>query len=616
MSKKTVSPRRVASSRPRAKKAVEGTSPAQTPSTIEVPSPGAETTPKRRRTPSAAGKAATGAPTTAASGSRTAKPPTEASPLATKAKTQGAPTKTRVASAMPRPKSAPARPRRAVGTSPAEPASRPRGLSILMVASEALPFAKTGGLGDVAGALPVAIGRAGHDVTLVVPRYRGIDVAGTGATVVAVPLGREVIEVTCHAVPLAPGARAILVDCPAMFDRDGLYGVGNDDYDDNPRRFGLLSRAALEFALATGLRPDIVHAHDWQAALVPVFLRTLYADHPVFGGVPTVFTIHNVAYKGLCDGHYWVEALGLPPEVYTVHGVEYWGRMSLLKGGITCADLLTTVSPRYAEELLTPEAGLGFEGIVASRRRDLVGILNGIDTACWDPSSDPLIPSRYSAGDLAGKEPNKRALLDAYGLPVDPVTLSRPLVGMIARMIDQKGLDLIAAAQAEFAQLDASFVVLGTGEARYEDMWRALSASAADRIAVRIGYDEQTAHLVHAGSDLFLLPSRFEPCGLSQMYAQRYGTVPVVRATGGLDDSVDHFDVASGRGTGFKFHEYSPEALLGMLKYALATYHDRDAWRLLQQNGMGRDFSWDAAARSYERAYERARQAAVAHAGM
>lgn len=484
-----------------------------------------------------------------------------------------------------------------------------------MVASEAMPFAKTGGLGDVAGALPLALGRAGHQVTLVLPRYRGVDVTGASPTDLTVSLGSERFAVTCHELDLGPGARAVLVDAPTLFDRDGVYGEGDHDYADNPGRFGLLSRAALELAVARGRRPDVVHAHDWQAALVPVFLRTLYAGHPLLGGVPSVFTIHNVAYKGLCDPYYWVEALGLPPEVFTVAGLEYWGRLSLLKGGITCADLVTTVSPRHAEELLTSEGGLGFEGIVASRRADLVGILNGIDTTSWDPATDALIPARYGADDLAGKEIDKRALLDAYGLPVDAVTLARPLVGMIARMIDQKGLDLIAAARAELTQVDASFVVLGTGEARYQEMWRALAAAAPDRIAVRIGYDEHTAHLIHAGSDVFLLPSRFEPCGLSQMYAQRYGTVPVVRATGGLDDSVDQYDGASGRGTGFKFHEYSPAALLGTLRYALATYHDREAWRVLQQNGMARDFSWDVAARAYARAYERARQAAAGRAG-
>jgi starch synthase len=349
----------------------------------------------------------------------------------------------------------------------------------------------------------------------------------------------------------------------------------------------------------------VVHAHDWQAGLVPVMLATTFAGHPVVGGTPAVFTIHNLAYQGTFPVE-WLPALGLGWELMWIDALEFWGRISFLKGGVTFSRVITTVSPRYAQEIQTPELGFGFDGILRYRSRDLVGILNGIDYDQWDPARDAHLPEPYTASNLKGKAAAKRAVLEAYGLPVTASGLARPLLGMVSRMVDQKGFDLVASVADDLPRLDASFVLLGTGERRYEEMWRGLAARHRDRIGARIGFDEGLAHLIEGGADLFLMPSRFEPCGLNQMYSLRYGTVPLVRATGGLFDTVRNYDPRTGAGTGFTFEEYSPQALLGTLRRALDIYKDRDAWQRMQRAGMDEDNSWDARARSYVQVYERA----------
>ena len=469
--------------------------------------------------------------------------------------------------------------------------------SVLQIASEALPFAKTGGLADVLGALPPALARLGWDVTVVTPRYRGVT-AGSLVERFPVTVGGFAADAGFFEAPLPDGARAILVDCPDLYDRDALYGVDNVDYTDNARRFAFLVRAALEFAARRAAAPSIVHAHDWQAGVAPVYLRTLYAGHPVLGGTRTVFTIHNLAYQGLFEPD-WLPRIDLGWDEFTVDRMEYWSRISFLKGGINDATLLTTVSPRYAEEIQTPQLGFGFDGILRARRADLVGILNGIDTHEWDPAGDRFIPRPYSADDLSGKAAAKAAVLERYGLPSDADALKRPLVGMVSRMVDQKGFDLIAELSEDLLRLEASFVVLGTGDARYQDLWTALAAERPDRIGARIGFDEALAHLIEAGADLFLMPSRFEPCGLNQMYSMRYGTIPVVHAVGGLADTVTPK-------TGFVFTDYSPAALLGALTRALECFGNRQRWLALQRAGMTQDFSWDRSAKEYVKIYERA----------
>ena len=485
--------------------------------------------------------------------------------------------------------------------------------SILMVTPEATPFAKTGGLADVAGALPAALGRLGHRVTVVLPRYRGVE-AGTRIAEVPVTLGPDRLVATYTERPVTEGVRAILVGCPELYDRDQLYGAGTVDYPDNPRRFAFLSRAALELARVTGDRPDVIHAHDWQAGLTAVYLKTAYASHAALAGVPVVFTIHNLAYQGIVARD-WMGSLGLPETLFTVGGFEYWGSVSFLKAGINFSDMVTTVSPRYAKDIQTPESGFGFDGILRARSDRLVGILNGIDVERWDPAGDPHLPVRYTRSSLDRKRDVKKALLEEVGLAATPATLGRPLVGMVSRMVDQKGFDLLSAGADRLLARPVTVVLLGSGDPRYEGEWSALAARHPARVGVRIGFDDRLAHLIIAGADVFLMPSRFEPCGLSQMYSLRYGTVPVVRRTGGLDDTVENWDSRTGRGTGFAFRAYTPEAMLRALGRALKLYGQPRAWRALQHAAMRRDLSWDASARAYARVYERTIRLARAGTG-
>jgi starch synthase len=465
-----------------------------------------------------------------------------------------------------------------------------------------VPFAKTGGLADVIGALPFALSRLGHDVDVVMPRYRGIS-DGEQSGGVTVRLGGQVSDAGIW-LACRERVRMVFVDQPAYFDRDYLYGTAGQDYPDNPERFAFLAVAALEWAASTGMRYDVVHGHDWQAGLVPMLMRTSRAPAPL-AGTPAVFTIHNLAYQGVFDAS-WLPRLGFGWDLMRIDALEYWGRISYLKSGLMFSRAITTVSPRYAREIQTPEYGFGFDGILRYRSNDVVGILNGIDYDQWDPSRDPHIPEPYDADHLAGKPAAKRALLEAYGLRADEAAMARPLVGMISRMVDQKGFDLIAEIADELSTLDASFVLLGNGERRYEDLWLGLAARHRDRIGAKIGFDEARAHLIEAGADLFLMPSRFEPSGLNQMYSMRYGTVPLVRAVGGLADTVQNFNARTGDGTGFSFDQYSAQALLNTLRWALGIYEDRATWQRIQRSGMRQDFSWDASARQYVKVYERA----------
>lgn len=472
-------------------------------------------------------------------------------------------------------------------------------MRILMVASEAQPFAKTGGLADVVGSLPRALSQLGHSVDVLIPRYRGIPAGAPGPTL-RVPIAGST-ETSCIT---AGGVRTVFVHNAPYFDRPSLYGSADEDYEDNAERFAFLARAAVEWAATAPVPYDIVHVHDWQASLVPLLIASM-RDRPLLATAATVLTIHNLAYQGVFDAE-WLTRLGLPPGLMRPEALEYWGRISFLKGGIVFSRMLTTVSPRYAEEIQTPEFGFGFDGIVRSRRANLVGILNGIDYDQWDPVRDPHLPEPFGPSHLEGKAAAKRKVLELYGLPVTSGVIARPMIGMISRLVDQKGFDLLAALSEELPRLEATFVLLGSGEGRYETLWRELAARYPDRIGAKIGFDERLAHVVEGGADIFLMPSRFEPCGLNQMYSQRYGTVPVVRAVGGLFDTVRDFDPDRGVGTGFVFTEYSPEALLGTLRRALDIYKERDVWRRIQMAGMRQDFSWDASARQYVTLYERA----------
>jgi starch synthase len=476
-------------------------------------------------------------------------------------------------------------------------------MRILMIASEAAPFAKTGGLADVLHALPRALARLGHDVDVVIPRYRASP-PGSPVERIGVKLGGEPVAAAFHAA-VADGVRVLMVDQPRYYDREHLYGGPDGDYPDNPERFAFLCRAALAWAMAAPAGYDVIHAHDWQAGLVPVMVDRLRRGRPAIDAPPTVFTIHNLAYQGVFDAS-WLPRLGLGWDLMRFDALEYWGRISLLKGGIVFSRIVTTVSPRFAEEIRTPALGFGFDGILRERGDDLIGILNGIDYDQWDPERDPHLPQPFNASTLTGKAAAKRQVLQVYELPRDRKALARPLVALVSRLVDQKGFDLLAAAADEMLALDATFVLLGTGERRYEDLWRGLAARHPGRVGVRIGFDEGLAHLIEGGADMFLMPSRFEPCGLNQMYSLRYGTVPIVRDTGGLHDTVRDFDPATGDGTGFSFVEYSPRALLDALRRALRLFADRTAWRRLQAAGMRQDRSWTRSAREYQAVYERA----------
>ena len=480
---------------------------------------------------------------------------------------------------------------------PVNPTGRPR-RSVLLIGSEARPFSKTGGLADVLGALPPALQRLGWDATVVLPRYRGVS-AGALAETFPVTVGGYVREAGFYEAPLADGARAVLVDCPDLYDRPGLYTVDNTDYPDNARRFAFLVRAALELAARRGAGPSVVHAHDWQAGLAPVYLRSIYASHPVLGGTPGIFTIHNIAYQGVFEPD-WLPRLDLGWDQFAVDRLEFYGRVSFLKGGITDARIVTTVSRRYAEEIQTPAFGFGFDGILRARAADLVGILNGIDVSEWDPARDPFLPTPFDVADPSGKRDAKLAVLGRYGLPADEAALKRPLIGMVSRMVDQKGFDLIAATLENLARLDAAFVVLGTGEPRYQDMWRSFAARHPDRIAAHIGFDESLAHVIEGGADIFLMPSRFEPCGLSQMYAQRFGSLPIGHQTGGLAETIVDGE------TGFLFTHPSTESFLGGLCRAFATFGAKDRLNSMRRSAMSQSFSWDISAACYGALYRKA----------
>ncbi len=466
---------------------------------------------------------------------------------------------------------------------------------ILMVASEAAPFSKTGGLADVAGALPAALKKRGEETAVVVPLYRGTRARETAKVYedLRVWLGgraysgsiRKAVE---RDVPF------YLVDCPLLYDRDGFYGDSRGDFPDNHIRFAVLSQAALAVVRYL-FRPQVIHCHDWQTALVPAYLRTLLAGDPTFMGMKTVFTIHNLGYQGICARECLPET-GLDSSVFTPEGLEFYGKVNLLKAGLIYSDALTTVSPKYAKEIQTPEYGFGLDGVLRARAGVLAGILNGADYSEWSPETDRHIPARYSAADLSGKAVCKRELLAEFGFPEE--ACGRPLIGIVSRFTLQKGFDLIAEIASQLAGEDLSLVALGTGEPRYEKLFADLASAHPGRIAARIAYDDGLAHRIEAGSDIFLMPSRWEPCGLNQIYSLRYGTVPVVRATGGLDDTVDET-------TGFKFSDYSGAALLGSVRNALAAYRDPGTWREMMLRGMAKDYSWNASAAEYSALYSR-----------
>lgn len=478
-----------------------------------------------------------------------------------------------------------------------------------MVASEVSPWAKSGGLADVTGALPVALDALGHRVTTVLPWYRGFDLPIERAVSAFVELGSLAYAVEFHVASLSDRRRVVFVDIPGLFDRPGLYGSGSQDFGDNADRFAMLAAAAAEFLLLdeSSSPVDVVHGHDWQTGLLPVLLRTVDRYRDRLGQAALVFTIHNLAYQGLFDRDV-VTRFGLPWSVFRLETAEFWGRFSFLKAGVTASDLVTTVSPTYASETRQPDAGLGFDGVLSALGDRYLGILNGIDTAVWDPATDPHVPAHYDGQNLAGKRACKRALLERLGLPVGDDAMERPLVAMVSRLVEQKGLHLVAEASEALMALDATWVFVGQGDRPYETMLTDLARRFPSRVGVHVGFDEPLAHLVEAGADVYLMPSQFEPCGLNQMYSLRYGTVPVVTAVGGLDDTIQPYTTRARHANGFKFKDQSSAGLVRAVRQALRLYRRPDVWSRLVAEGMEADHSWQTSAREYVKVYRRARQ--------
>jgi len=474
-------------------------------------------------------------------------------------------------------------------------------MKVLFCVSEAVPLAKTGGLADVGGALPAALAQRGCDVRIALPRYGSITPSGwVGVGTVDVPVGGGQVTGTILDGRMPDtGVPVWLIDSPKFFDRAGLYGEGGRDYPDNLARFAFFCRSVLAWIAQNSWKPDLIHCNDWQTALIPVIIHAGQA-----AATPTLLTIHNLAYQGLFPAEQF-SITGLPPSLYTMAGLEFWGQVNVLKGGLVFADLLNTVSEAYAREIQTPEFGAGLDGVLRDRAGDLSGILNGADYQVWDPAHDALIPARYTIDDLTGKRICKDHLQGELGLYERP---DLPVIGMVTRLVDQKGLDLVGAVLDQIVAAGAQLVVLGTGDPRYEEMLTAAARTNPRRVAVRIGFDDALAHRIEAGADLFLMPSRYEPSGLNQLYSLRYGTVPVVRRTGGLADSIVDATpqtLEAGTANGFVFTDYTPEALLGAVHRALAAYRDQRTWRRLQRTGMAADFSWAASARKYLALYER-----------
>lgn len=478
-------------------------------------------------------------------------------------------------------------------------------LKVLFLSSEAVPFAKTGGLADVCGSLPLALKRLGVDVRLVLPFYRSVKEGNfklrPRSMDFSVPFGDRALSIRVAEARAGRGVPVYLIDREDLYDRPNLYGDNRDDYYDNLERFAFFSHAALRVAEALPFLPDIVHCHDWQTGLVPALLKGPFKGNPVFEGTASVFTIHNIGYQGVFPAEKLLMTGLSRSDYFHPEGLEFWGKISLLKAGIVYSDAITTVSPRYAQEIQTPEYGMGMEGILKLRGAFIHGILNGVDYRAWNPARDPEIPANYSATKIKGKQLCKTMLIKEMGL--DPALKDRPLLGIISRLDTQKGFDLLLRVLNEVLALDAGLVILGSGNEKIQKALQKTSKGHPGRMCLRIGFDEPLAHRIMAGTDIFLIPSRYEPCGLTQMYALKYGAVPLVRATGGLDDTVIPFDPQTGEGNGFKFGPYEPKAFLDTLRRAIDLFEYSKTWKRIIKNGMKADFSWDRSAQRYMELY-------------
>ena len=481
-------------------------------------------------------------------------------------------------------------------------------MRIAYIASEVVPFAKTGGLADVAGALPPEIEKTGHEVCVFMPFYdlarRNDPRARPTGVHVQVPIRERQVGAEIMASEL-PNSKVpvYFVRNDAYFGREQLYGDEGGDYSDNCERFVFFCRAVLEAISPTVGKCDVVHCNDWQTGLVPAYMKTLYRTKPGLATARSVFTVHNLAYQGMFS-HLDMPITGLDWSLYNWRQLEFYDHLNLLKGGLVFADALTTVSERYAEEIQTEEFGCGLDGVLRERAQDLYGIINGVDYSVWDPSVDPLIPAQFTPEEMGGKDACKKHLRQKCGLPEATV----PVIGLVSRLADQKGLDLIAEIIDEIMRMDVQLVVLGTGDAKYHRVFEAMAARYPDQMSANLLFDNTFAHEIEAGADMFLMPSRYEPCGLNQFYSLRYGTVPIVRETGGLADSITDFSsgtLAEGRANGFSFMPYEGSALMDAILRAVDAFGDDETWRKLMQIGMRQDWSWASSARKYVSLYEK-----------
>lgn len=478
-------------------------------------------------------------------------------------------------------------------------------MKILIASPEIFPFVKTGGLADVTGALPKALRALGVDVRVILPKHKGIEELGfpmkysnhrISCQVSQSFVDAEIVETEYD------GITAYLVEKDEYYYRDYLYSTPDGDYLDNAERFIFFAKSILETIKVTGFVPDVLHCNDWETALAPVFLKTVYENDPELKKVASLLTIHNLGYQGIF-WHYDMHLLNIGWEYFTPDSLEFFGHINFLKGGIVFADLLSTVSKQYSKEIQTPLFGCGLDGVLTTRRQDLYGIVNGIDYEDWNPQTDRYLPGQYGIGKMENKAVCKKALQQAFDLPANPDV---PLAATISRLADQKGFDLIADALEEMRDMGMHYVVLGTGERKYHDLFTELAKKYAGSFSIKIAYDNKLAHLMEAGADMFLMPSQYEPCGLNQLYSLKYGTVPVVRGVGGLEDTIVDFTGSPENGTGFKFYEYTKEAMLDAIDRALSLYRDSKAWSNLVTRCMKEDFSWEKSAREYLELYRKA----------
>src|ERR1700678_3945298 len=476
-------------------------------------------------------------------------------------------------------------------------------MHIVFAASECAPWAKTGGLADVVSALPKTLVKLGHHVSVFLPYYRQVAKAVPDPPVVlqsvTIPFPSYNRFVRILDGGIVDGVQYYFVDCAELFDRESFYATPSGDYGDNAERFGLLCRAVIEATKILGV-PDVFHVHDWQTAMLAVLLRSTYYFDPMLRRVPAVLTIHNAGYQGWLPPR-TMETLLLPWDMFTLDKLEHYDTVDFLKGGIVYSDAITTVSRRYAEEIQTAEFGNGLETVLRQRRGDLFGILNGVDYDEWNPATDPNIAAHYSAENLAGQQECRRDLLHAFGF--EGVGDGTVVIGIVSRFATQKGFDFIVEIMNKLVEEEMVIVILGNGEEYYERLLVEMARRHPDKVRVQVKFDNVMAHKIEAGADIFLMPSRYEPGGLNQIYSLKYGTIPIVRATGGLDDTID--EQPFGGGNGFKFWGYSPWALLDAIKRALEIFRNKDEWTGMMKRGMAQDFSWDAPAKDYERVYER-----------